>query len=185
MFNWGFTLRTTLTPQPCVVGFSLPSCVLVPFADAIATVCNNRYYIHFVLYKSPGCTTLTPQTCVVGFLFFLCRIAPYSRQQQTVACFQNLAMVYLSCKDIKGALNGNEKDYSGTSLEKGDVARRACGKSFCNTTGGVALGNGRNNSEHRNAETALSCLMFRSTRFWARTERTYVNAAACRLTTSL
>lgn len=28
-------------------------------------------------------------------------------------------MVYLSCKDIKGALNGNEKDYSGTSLEKG------------------------------------------------------------------
>lgn len=92
---------TTLTPQPCVVGFSLPSCVLVPFADAIATACNNRYYIHFVLYKSPGCTTLTPQPCVVGFLFFLCRIAPYSRQQQTVACFQNLAMVYLSCKEIK------------------------------------------------------------------------------------
>ena len=92
---------TTLTPQPCVVGFSLPSCVLVPFADAIATACNNRHYIHFVLYKSPGCTTLTPQPCVVGFLFFLCRIAPYSRQQQTVACFQNLAMVYLSCKEIK------------------------------------------------------------------------------------
>ena len=78
MFNWGFTLRTTLTPQPCVVGFSLPSCVLVPFADAIATACNNRYYIHFVLYKSPGCTTLTPQPCVVGFSLPSCVLVPFA-----------------------------------------------------------------------------------------------------------
>ena len=41
-------------PATYVVGFSLPSCVLVPFADAIGAMHNNRYYARSSLQTRLG-----------------------------------------------------------------------------------------------------------------------------------
>lgn len=52
VFNWGFTLRTTQKPQLILRFYRILQADLVPFADAIGAVRNNRYYVHFVHYKS-------------------------------------------------------------------------------------------------------------------------------------
>ena len=55
----------------------------------------------------------------------------------------------------KELFNGNKKDNSRASHPKRHVPGRSCRKSFCHKASGVALGNRRNNAEHRNAETAF------------------------------
>ncbi len=66
--------------------FLLPN-GFVPFANAIDTMCSNRYYVHFVLYKSARVYQVAPvehQNLTGYFLHFHSFRCKYARSHSTV-----------------------------------------------------------------------------------------------------